>query len=112
MQAIQKNIYKNADMCFPCACILRDEGWNVPTTQLGVPDVENGSCTEPLGACEGTYRKWAEGCLELGRPEPQDENFQAWVDQECDPRYVYGMLIYDDNETCNQVFPEICAGRW
>jgi hypothetical protein len=111
MHAIQKDICKVADKCFPCVCVLRGKKWDIPL-RMGLPDFPNASCSYPLGPCEGTYREWAEGCLELGRQEKEDENFQAWVDQRCDPRYEYGIWLYDDNETYNPATPEICSGEW
>jgi hypothetical protein len=110
MQAIQKDICRNADKCFPCVCILRNEE-PVWRERMGAPDIANSSCDD-LGPCEGAYREWAEGCLELGRQEEGDDLYQEWINLECDPRAKYGIWLFDDNETYNPALPEVCAGGW
>jgi hypothetical protein len=107
--AIQKEICQYADQCFPCACILRDEGWELRWDALGRPDFLGSSCSGSLGACEGAYRDLAEGCLELGKPEKEDGKFKYWA-EDCDPRIILGVWLFDDNE--NYAFPEVCAGGW
>ncbi len=73
---VQKEICAVADKCFPCACVLSNEGWEIPMS-MGMPDIRNASCTGSFGRCEGEYLAWAERCLALGRPEPGEEGWEV-----------------------------------
>ena len=112
--AIQKDICKNARDCFPCACYLNNECLSVYTNAFGLPDLDLSHCEKPCyySECNEGALAWAESCLELGRPEPGDENFQAWVDLDCDPRYLMGIHLFDEDGTPAPAFPEVCAGGW
>ncbi len=107
---IQKEICAPADECFPCVCILGNEGWDI-AERIGLPDISMSSCTGPRGMCVDEKLVLAERCLALGRPERGDEGWEAWI-SECDPRYAYDIWLFDDNETYNSAFPEVCSGVW
>ena len=111
--AIQKDICKNARDCFPCACYLKNECLSVYTDEFGLPDLDISHCEKcNRSECKDGALAWSENCLELGRPEPGDDNFQAWVDLDCDPRYLMGIKLFDADGTPEPAFPEVCRGGW
>ena len=107
---IQKEICKDADKCFPCACILKNEGWGWIIDEFGIPDVEESSCTVQE-ECVGDVRAWAELCLDNKVPVDGEDGYQEWRNRGgCDPRAFHDIWLFDDNDTYS--FPEFCQGRW
>jgi hypothetical protein len=62
-------------------------------------------CYKPE-SCEGETRAWAEECLADAPSEIDDPLPETWLENECDPRYLYGLWICDASGY-NPAFPEV-----
>jgi len=94
--------------CFPCSCALCGRHWEFKE-RLGVPDIALSSCQD-MGSCEGATRTFAKTCLEhVPEDLKQPIAGAGWIENECDPRYSYGIWLCDSAESFNPAFPEVAA---
>lgn len=101
---LQKKLCKGATDCYPCVCAQCSMRWETPL-RLGMPDLTNSTCYKPE-SCEGRTRDWAEECLADAPSEPDDPLPETWLENECDPRYLYSIWICDASGY-NPAFPEV-----
>ena len=76
--------------------------------RLGLPDIMNSSCAEPE-SCEGYALSQAEACLPHAPSDTDEVPGTEWIENDCDPRYAYGVWICGNDGSYNPALPEAWA---
>ena len=107
---VQKDICEGSDQCLTCYCLFKGKDLDVVISPIGLPDAEHSSCIKKK-PCEENHEAWSAICLELNRPEPNDENYETWLDQNCDPRNWGQIRMFDQGQPAPG-FEQVCGGHW
>lgn len=95
LRGIQKGMCDDLERdCLPCACLIKDQDFEIRFLPGGGIDVQNSGCVDSK-PCEGSQLEEATSCLE-------QENY-------CDPCFHPALEI----NVCDPVvFPDFCTGDW